>query len=262
MPYRPVSPGTPVRQAVTARLLNDLTSSTPAPQKVGSPLGLVNVQTEVLGQLRSSVPDGTVIEPYTPVLLGLPLSVNKTDYLHSQFMFEIDRPVDYNYSTHGPLPDWGVAQERITKQRAGRILMTGMTWFKSDSVGNYSDALLYTYRNVDVIEGAITFGYTGRGEIVGNYQGVGNIDYVILNLSQRYRAGLHFETKAGGLPAGGRANCYYVRPYHTPAGSWETLMPAEVLVYNPNRTVAIPGSKRGIAVDVEGRWVAVFAECA
>lgn len=265
MVWRPVRSGMPVRQALTARKINELTKEQRVGDLTPDPLPPQERRLEVYGQLWQGTSTDR-IEPFEPVLMYQPYTILNTndatypDRIPDRFLLKVDKLSNYNRSAHGWLPQWGIAQEAITLQRAGRVLMSGMSWLKVPAtIGVFSQLNLW---GLDILEGVLSYRMFGRAEILcPPFNSAGNQSHYLVNLTRRVCYHIYATTPVGGIPAGGKAACTLVQPYET-SPFWQTHTGARTEdIWNPNTSVAIPGNKRTVAVEYMGRYLAVFVEC-
>jgi hypothetical protein len=261
MTFKPVRPGTPVREAIKSRTLNQLFKSESSPRITDFALDRQEPRLEIIGQLSSAASSTDRIEPYQPVLIRTPIfelntnAIDNATRVPNEFCFEVDMLADYNQTDHGWLPSWGIAQEAITQERAGKVLMTGMSWLSLE--GTVPSSSLPSYRGIDIVNGVFTYDLMGRAEIIGNINNTKS--HCMVHIARRYRAGLYVVTKTGGIAAGGSALCTVVKPQtSTPFWADDTL---DIMIWNPSRTTPIDALKRAFACEYVGRWMAVFTEC-
>lgn len=255
MARRAVHPGTPLREIVTSKFVNELTRS-PAQTFVTAGTTYDNESVKVFGQLESG---DDVIEPYEPVLINRPVQVfntnepnlpQETQDVPTVFVNKLSQ---FSAATHGWLPHWGIALGLITSTQAAPILLTGVTFFKLS--GTLPGANFSTYRGIDIVNGAVTYNLFGRAEILGNLDT--SKTHVLVSLTRRLRSGVCGRS-INAIAAGGSGLFYLQTP--TGAGGWANSA-VQLTGYNRSTTVAVGANKNLVAVEADGRWVIVYAEC-
>ena len=255
MTFRPVRPGTPFRDVITSKLINDLTRQISPPERLSGTKIDVGNRIEVLGQLDRG-DDTDKIYPFQVALLREPYRFYDTGNMVTKYTFKCDPLYRYNVTDHGWLPQWGIAQEQIDKTSAGRILITGMSWLQKEVP--YPTTNIPFYRNIEIVNGQMVYGVSGRAEVIGTIGGL-SIPACLVNLSKRSNSTIMGVTSSSGIAANSSGN-FSVR-VAGPTG-WEAATPNVTLTaYNFHPTNKVEGNKNIVCVDYEGRWVVIFEAC-
>lgn len=256
MTFRPVRPGTPFRDVITSKLINDLTRQSSPPERLSGAKIDVGNRIEVLAQLDTNN-NTPPIEPFDVVLLREPYQSYDPGNMVTNYAFKADPLSSYNETTHGHVVQWGIAQESIQEGVAGRVLLTGMSWLKKAQTGHPTSNLPF-YRNIEIVNGQMIYGTFGRAEIVGGIGGT-NTTHCVVHLSKRTNTVIMGSTTSAGIDANSQGDFTVTVPTGT---TWTGLTPTLTLkAWNPHPTVNIKPNKRIVCVEYEGRWVVIFEAC-
>jgi hypothetical protein len=254
MTRRAVHPGTPFKEIFTSKFVNELTRipspSNFVPSIQGSPDDV-----RIMGQLETG---DQVIEPYEPVLIWKPAFTfdtnNATLPQETQNVptAYVNKLSEYNSITHGWLPHWGIALGLITSTQAAPVLLSGVNFLKIS--GTTPSANLATYRGIDIVNGVMTYDLFGRAEIIGNLDPAKS--HVMVSLTRRLRTTVCGRSiNAIGTTSSGPFNL------QVPSGGGWNSTSVQLIGYNRSTTIAVGSNKNLVAVEGDGRWVIVFAEC-
>lgn len=254
MTRRAIHPGRKIREVITSKFVNELTRDI-SPSTFVNSIGFDNPDVRVYGQMFSS---GDPIELYEPVLIRKPVQVYNTNNpslpqeTQNVPTVYVDKLSQYNVDTHGWLPHWGIAQGLITDKQAAQVLLTGVSFLKH--TGSLPGTNLPLYRGIDLVNGSMVYDLFGRAEIIGPL--VSGESHCMVHLTRRLRSAICGKSIAT-IPAGGSGMFYLQSPG---TGGWSNST-VQLLGYNRNNSVAISANKNLVAVEVDGRWVIIFAEC-
>ena len=255
MPRRAVHPGTPFREVITSKFINELTRQQPASMVVDS-VSIQNESVKVYGQIETGRTD--VIEPYEPVLITQPIAPYNTNNpslpqeTQNVPTVYVDKLSQFSSPTHGWLPHWGIALGLITATQAAPVLLTGVSFLKLS--GTLPGANLSTYRGIDIVNGSLTYNLFGRAEIIGTLDP--SKSHVLVSLTRRLRSSVCGRS-INAIGAGGSGPFYLQVPS---GGGWNNTA-VQLTGHNRSTTVAVGANKNLVAVEVDGRWVIVYAEC-
>lgn len=254
MARRAVHPGTPFREIITSKFINELTRN-PSQSLVTNTPGFSQESVRVMGQIESG---DDIIEPYEPVLINRPVIVFDTnnpslpqETTNVPAVF-VDKLSQFSAVTHGWLPHWGIALGLITSTQAAPVLLTGVTYLKLS--GTLPGANFSVYRGIDIVNGTMTYDLFGRAEIIGNLDT--SKSHVMVSLTRRLRSAVCGQSiNAIGVGSNGP---FYLQ---APSGSSWTNTAVQLTGYNRSTTVAVGAGKNLVAVEGDGRWIIVYAEC-
>ena len=149
----------------------------------------------------------------------------------------------FNEVVAGPtLREWGIALDPISKTQAGRILMNGVEWLDTTSLGT----LVPTATHINIVNNALVQGYNGRACVLQTP----TKPHCLVDLSG-HRGTLMGKTKTAGLAPGVEGIVWYRKPSAT---GW-TVTTIEIAAWTD--VSAILGDKLVRLDPIEGRYVAV-----
>lgn len=256
MTRRAIKPGTKYRDVLTSRFINELTL--PELQPTGlSGKGFHSEEVRIMGQhISGSATD--IIQPYEAVLLVEPfVNFNTNDPNLPQEVpavpaVKVNKFSEFNLTTHGINPHWGIAQGQISGTQCAPVLLTGISFLKLE--GTRPTTNLSVYRGIDIFNGVMNYNLRGRAELIGPLPATSS--HALVHLTRKLSTAVYGRTINSIAPSSSG-----IFNLATPTASNWTISSVQLIGFNPHTTKTISASRRIVAVEVDGRWMIIFEEC-
>lgn len=256
MTRRAIKPGTKYRDVLTSKFLNELNEPTPLSTGVGSK-GFHAEEVRIMGQ-HISGSDTNIIQPFEVVYIVEPFVVFNTNNpnlpqeVPAVPAVKVNKFSEFNGTTHGFAPQWGIAQGQISGTQCAPVMLTGISFMKLEGTRPSSNPT--TYRGIDIFNGTMVYDVKGRAELIGNLTANGS--HALVHLTRKRATAVFGRTINSIAP-----NSSGLFNLAVPNASNWTFSSVPLSAFNPHDTKTVAANRRIVVVEVDHRWMIVFEAC-
>jgi hypothetical protein len=259
MTRRALKPGTKYRDVLTSKFINELIQPEPVFSGTAGK-GFHHEEVRIMGQhISGSATD--IIQPYEVVLIVEPFDVMNTNKAPGGGLpqevpavpaVKVNKFSEFNSTTHGFNPLWGIAQGQISGTVCAPVLLSGVSHLKLE--GTRPTTNLSVYKGIDIFNGVMNYDVRGRAEIIGSLSANGS--HAIVHLTRKRQTSVFGRTINSIAPSSSGLFNLAV-----PSASYWTFSSVQLIGFNPHDTKTIAANRRIVASEVDGRWMIHFEAC-